>query len=132
MLSNIFSFLLGIFCSWVALSVGCEYRNYFRGSHKFIRAFYARNWYQKLFTILQRNVDIGRKDIGKLTYVGYIGVVISTIAAFIILLFAIYAYIFNIIEIVSLVFTFWVIFNLGWGLLAAALVFLDSIIGCFR
>ena len=131
MFNGIVYFVMGVFGSWCALSVGCEYRNYFSGSHKFIKAFYARSWYQKLFTLLQRDVDIGRHGIGKLTYVGYIGVVISTIAAFFVLPFAIYAYFFINLKTVSLVFAYWVVFNLAWGISVTALVLVDSIIGCF-
>ena len=131
MLTNILYFVLGIFLSWGALSFGCEPRNYFSRSRKFVRAFYARNWYQKLFTILQRNVDTSRYDIGKLTNVGYAGVVISTIAAFFVLLFAIYAYFFLSFNTVASVFLYWVFFSVGLGFLAALLVLVDSIIGCF-
>ena|GEM_PF-5004193 len=131
MIRVIFDFLIGVLSSWMMLSFGCEYRNYFSGSHKFIKAFYARNWYQKLFTILQREVVVGRHGIGKLTYVGYIGIVISTITAFFVLIFAIYAYFFIDFETVSIVFACWVIFNLGWGFSAGVLVIVDSIIGCF-
>ena len=71
--------------SYFSLSAGCEYRAY-RGGHKYVKAFPAKSPYQRFFTLMQCEKDILKRDMGKLTYLGYAGVLLSTVFGLLILL----------------------------------------------
>ena len=126
---NILLFLIGIFISWCSLTIGCEYRS-FSGGHKFIKAFVAYGWYQKFFTIMQSN-NVSRYDKDKITYIGFVGVVISTILAVFIIPLVIYGYFFINFDMASFLFICWFSFNFIWGMFAFLLQGIDSIINRF-
>ena len=108
------------------LSVGCEYR---QGKHLLIKAFYAKTPYQTLFTLLQSSKDIERKDLGKLTYIGYIGIVLSTIGAVCTLLYSFYQCYKKIPFSVTERFQVWVLFSGACGFLATIIQMIDSFLG---
>ena len=91
MFFDIFLFLVLIAIVFFLCNVGCEYRNYSSG-HKFIKAFKAKGCYQKLFTMLQMEKDIDSRDLGKITYIGFIVVLISSISAVFIIPYTIFSY----------------------------------------
>jgi hypothetical protein len=131
MLIDFLKFILILLGSWSGLSLGCEYRNY-RYGHLFVKAFYAHGWYQKIFTFFQLRKNIKEDDIGKLTYIGFTGVVISTIAAFFVIPYTIYKYFSIGYEAAKYPYDLWFLFNAIWGILAMILQGIDSIINHLR
>ncbi len=110
---------------YILLSTACEYRMV---KHWRIRAFYAKTPYQKLFTKMQLSKDIEQQDLGKLTYIGYIGVVLSTIGFIFLILYSVYQ-----IGIgVSFSWTFriqlWASCSFLWGVFSIVFQILDSFI----
>lgn len=130
MVIDVLLFLLLISMTWVALCTGCEYRNY-KGGHKFIRAFNAQGRFQKFFLLLQTRKDIDVNDIGKLTYIGFVGAIISSITAIFVLPTTIYLYFLGNHEIVTLIFQSWVLMGTIWGVASLVIQGIDSIINRF-
>ncbi len=127
MLLLIIKIIFSVFCNYTLLSAGCEYRNY-RGGHKFIKAFPARTYYQRLFTAFQCEKDIDRRDLGKLTYLGYTGIVITTIAAIPGTFLVIYFCWKGDYPAAEQVILFWMIFGSQWGVLSLVIQGFDSLI----
>ena len=130
MVIDVLLFLITIFMTWVALCTGCEYRNY-KGGHKFIKAFYAHGKYQRLFTLLQLKKDIDVNDIGKLTYIGFVGAIISSITAIFVLPTTIYLYVWGNHDILTIIFLSWVLLGIIWGIASQIIQGVDSIINRF-
>jgi len=127
MVLDIFCFFIFIFATWGMLGGGCEYRNY-KGGHRFIKAFRARGTFQKSLTLLQGRNNVHPDDMGKLTYIGFIGAVISFVLAIIVLPYTIYAYFFLCREIALYVFMRWVYIGGTWGIASLILQGIDSIL----
>ncbi len=127
MIKSIVHLALTILCAWVGLSVGCELRNY-SGSHRTIRAFRAESRFQKLFTVLQRRNDIHRNDLGKLTYIGYVGVVIGAVLAVFAIPVAVFFIVAEIYVWSHVVIGLWGAFCVGWGIVAMLIQGVDSLI----
>lgn len=130
MLLFIIKIMLSIFCNYTLLSAGCEYRNY-RGDHKFIKAFPARTRYQRLFTVFQCEKDIDRCDMGKLTYLGYTGIVITTIASIPVTFLVLYLCWKGNYPAAEQTIFFWTIFGSQWGVLSLIIQGIDSLINRF-
>lgn len=123
---KILEIIFYIAAAYILLSTACEYR---MGKHLLVKAFYAKTPYQTLFTLMQMPKDIEAKDLGKLTYIGYIGVLLSTIAAVVLFFYSIYQYCtkvsFSLTERLQL----WASFCFVWGVFAIVIQMLDSFIG---
>lgn len=117
-------------CVYIFLSVGCEYRSY-RGGHRYIRAFRAETAYQYLFTLLQCEKDIDRRDMGKLTYLGYAGVVVSTASGILCILFSAYLCFTEKSHMAEMVFYLWTMGSAGWGIVAMLIQGVDSLLNRF-
>ena len=130
MFIDIFEFFVGLLCAWGCLCVGCEYRDY-RGGHLFVKAFYAHRWYMKLFTVWQSRKDIKERDMGKLTYIGFVGVVISAASAVFVLPYTVYAYFYIGYTTAKNVYILWLAFNYIWGIGALVLQGVDSLLNRF-
>lgn len=130
MILSLIKLIICIAGAYLALSAGCEYRSY-QGGHKFIKAFPARTPYQRLFTKLQCEKDISKADMGKLTYLGYAGVLIATIAG----IFALPVYLFLLLSgqlrLAEYIVLPWGCLGMGWGGLSALLTGIDSLINQF-
>ncbi len=110
---------------YVILEAACEYR---MCRHWLVRAFYAKTPYQVLFTKMQCAKDIEPQDLGKLTYVGYIGVVLSTAGLIFLVLYSIY----QVCRGVSFSWSFriqlWASCSFVWGVFSVVFQMIDSLI----
>lgn len=116
--------------SYFSLSTGCEYRAY-RGGHKYVKAFPAKSPYQRFFTLMQCEKDILKHDMGKLTYLGYAGVLLSTVFGLLILLPMGYLWFSGKPDLAELLVLLWACFSMGWGLLSFVLLGIDSLLNRF-
>lgn len=117
-------------CAYSSLSAGCEYRSY-RGGHKYIRAFQAKTPYQRFFTLLQCEKDISKPDMGKLTYLGYAGILVTTAAGIFALPIVIYLVATGKLYFAEIVMNLWACLGIGWGLLSFLLQGIDSLLHRF-
>lgn len=130
MILSLTKLIICIASSYFALSAGCEYRSYQSG-HKFIRAFPARTPYQRLFTKLQCEKDIAKADMGKLTYLGYAGVLVTTVTGISALLFYLCLLLSGHLRLAEYIVLLWGCLGMGWGGVSAILTGIDSLINRF-
>lgn len=130
MIFRIFRLVLCIAGVYVALATGCEYRS-FHGGHRYIRAFRARTRYQQFFTLLQCEKDINGADMGKLTYLGYTGILLATAAGILLLLLAPYLFLTGKWIFMKPAFYLWAAASMGWGFSAILIQGLDSLLNRF-
>lgn len=132
MIALIIKLAFYISSAYILLSIGCEYRSY-RGGHRYIRAFRAQTSYQRLFTQMQCDKDIDRRDMGKLTYLGYAGVVLFTVAGVFLLLYFAYLGIAGCFAIrrAELLCRLWACGSGVWGVTASLITGFDSLINRF-
>lgn len=130
MASLIIKLIIYLVCAYSSLSAGCEYRSH-HGGHKYIRCFRAKTPYQRLFTLLQCEKDIFKSDMGKLTYLGYAGVLISTAVGMIALPFAIYSTAVGKLHDAERAMVLWACLGIGWGLSSSLLQGVDSLLHRF-
>lgn len=130
MIFRILRLVLCIAGVYVALATGCEYRS-FRGGHRYIRAFRAKTRYQHFFTLLQCEKDIHGADMGKLTYLGYTGVLLATAAGLLLLLLVPYLFLTGNWLFMELAFYLWAMLGMGWGFLSVLLQVLDGLLNRF-
>lgn len=125
--------LFVISCTYVCLSIGCELRNY-KSGHMFIRAFQAKTTYQRFFTLLYRQDQIKRRDMKKLTYIGYVGVVLSTAALIIIVIISVYLSFKNNVNVAYILALFEMrgMISSLWGILAMIIQGIDSLLNRFH
>lgn len=131
MILTIVKFIFYLAGSYLLLSAGCEYRSY-RGGHKYIKAFPARTPYQRLFTLMQCEKDIFRQDVGKLTYLGYAGILLSTVSGLLILAPTLSLLFTGKPDLAETLVLLWACFAMGWGTLALILQGIDSLLNRFR
>lgn len=126
----VFKIVIYIAGMYVLLATGCEYRSY-RGGHRYIRAFRARTFYQRLFTLLQCEKDIHRSDMGKLTYPGYAGVALATASGAPVLAISVYLSVKGRLDMAETVIGVWAWAGMGWGIVSAILTGVDSLANRF-
>ena len=119
-----------IFSVYNMLAAGCEFRSY-RGGHRFIRAFRARTAYQRFFTLMQCEKDIYRADLGKLTYLGYAGVLAVTATGILAGIGSGYMFLSGKFELADVLICLWAVFGSGLGIAAVILQGLDSLLNRF-
>lgn len=115
MFFSIIQLIIYLYGAYIFLSCGCELRRY-KGGHRYIKAFYAKTLYQRFFTIMQSEKDIQRKDLRKLTYIGYTGVVISTISSTLFIALSIYETILGKFDFAKEIIKIWINANLIWAM----------------
>ncbi|RGC04461.1 hypothetical protein DWZ14_28805 [Enterocloster citroniae] len=100
----------------------------------FIRAFQAKTTYQRFFTLLYRQDQIKRRDMKKLTYIGYVGVVLSTAALIIIVIISVYLSFKNNVNVAYILalFEMWGMISSLWGILAMIIQGIDSLLNRFH
>lgn len=130
MVINVIESIIVLLSAWVALSVGCELRDY-KGGHRFIGSFYAKTAFQKLFTKWQRRTDIRANDLGRLTYLGYTGVLISAFFSLFAIPFSIYQFIIGNHDTGAYMMSIWGGASAIWGIFAMVVQGVDSLINRF-
>lgn len=113
--------------AYFSLAAGCEYRSY-RGGHRYVKAFPARTPYQRLFTKLQCEKDIDKNDMGTLTYLGYAGVLISTLTGILALLLYAYWALAGRLRLADVTAMLWACLGIGWGVASSLITGIDSLI----
>jgi hypothetical protein len=126
MVWDIIYFVLSVCGVYILLGAGCEYRNY--SCHFLIRAFQAHNAYQKFFTLLYLRKNVDPYDMDRLTYIGFVGVVLSSLIALGILPFVIYTYFSGDTQTAAEIFKFWVYGSSAWGGLSVVIQIIDSLV----
>lgn len=127
---EIFKICFFIFSVYNMLAAGCEFRSY-RGGHRFIRAFRAKTAYQRFFTLMQCEKDIYRADLGKLTYLGYVGVLAATATGILAGIGSGYLFLSGEFELADFLICLWAVFSSGFGIAAVVLQGLDSLLNKF-
>lgn len=130
MILNIIKLSIYFISIYTSLSAGCEYRS-FHGGHKYIKAFQARTPYQRFFTLMQCEKDIFRSDMGKLTYLGYANVLITTFTGILVLLLSIYWYIAGTPRLAKMAVQIWACLGIGLGLFSIVIQGIDSLCNRF-
>lgn len=130
MLLSLTRLIIYIAGAYLSLSAGCECRN-FQGGHKFIKSFPARTPYQRLFTKMQCEKDMGKTGMGTLTYLGYAGVLVTTITGILALvLYACFA-LAGKLYLADYAALLWACLGMGWGMVSFLLMGIDSLISRF-
>lgn len=119
-------FIFGIFFIWGMCNIACEYRDYSPG-HLFIKAFRAKSYFQRSLTLLQSQKDIDRRDLGKITYIGYIISLISTATAYFVIPFFLITYFGN-RDAAFNIYKYWCGICGGLGVIATLLQGFDSLL----
>lgn len=126
MILTIFELAIYMISVYISLSVGCEYRS-FQGGHRYIKAFPARTSYQRFFTRMQCEKDIFKNDMGKLTYLGYAGVLITTTTGILVIVFILYCYITGTSYLMMPAVQIWACLGIGLGLFSIIIQGIDSL-----
>ena len=130
MISNIIKLTFYLFCIYTSLSAGCEYRS-FHGGHKYIKAFRARTPYQRFFTLMQCEKDIFKNDMGKLTYLGYASVLITTCTGILVILLILYLHRIGTPGLAEAAIQLWACLGIGLGLFSLIIQGIDSLCNRF-
>lgn len=130
MIFSVIESIVALFSAWVVLSVGCELRNY-KGGHRFIGSFYAKTAFQKLFTKWQCRKDIRANDLGRLTYLGYTGVLISACFSLFVIPFSVYQFLIGNQDVGANAMGIWSTASAVWGIIAMIVQGVDSVINRF-
>lgn len=112
-------------CTYIILSTACEYR---MGRHWLLRAFYAKTPYQMLFTKMQLSKDIKSEDLGKLTYIGYVGILLSTVGIILLILYSAYQMWMGISFSWRFRIQLWAVCSFLWGVFSILFQILDSLL----
>lgn len=130
MILNIIKLAIYFTCIYTSLSAGCEYRS-FHGGHKYIKAFRARTPYQRLFTLMQCEKDIFKRNMGKLTYLGYVSVLITTFTGILVILLILYWHMTGISGLADVTIQIWACLGIGLGLFSLLIQGIDSLCNRF-